>query len=81
MAVLAASDTGGLFNAPDFYMNKLAAPPAAKGKVDIRNSATENLKILSDCLGLSIDELTVVVMDRTRPVSYTHLTLPTSTHV
>ena len=63
---LAASDTGGLFNAPDFYMNKLAAPPAAKGKVDIRNSATENLKILSDCLGLSIDELTVVVMDRTR---------------
>jgi len=66
MAVLAASDTGGLFNAPDFYMNKLAAPPAAKGKVDIRNSATENLKILSDCLGLSINELTVVVMDRTR---------------
>jgi len=66
MAVLAASDTGGLFNAPDFYMNKLAAPPAAKGKVDIRNSATENLKILSDCLGLTIDELTVVVMDRTR---------------
>jgi len=66
MAVLAASDTGGLFNAPDFYMNKLAAPPSAKGKVDIRNSATENLKLLSDCLGLSIDELTVVVMDRTR---------------
>ena len=66
MAVLAASDTGGLFNAPDFYMNKLAAPPASKGKVDIRNSATENLKILSDCLDLSIDELTVVVMDRTR---------------
>ena len=75
MAVLAASDTGGLFNAPDFYMNKLAAPPAAKGKVDIRNSATENLKILSDCLGLSIDELTVVA------VSYTHLTLPTNSLV
>ena len=66
MAVLAASDTGGLFNAPDFYMNKLAAPPAAKGKVDISNSATKNLKILSDCLDLSIEELTVVVMDRTR---------------
>ena len=32
MAVLAASDRGGLFNAPDFYMKKLAAPPAAKGK-------------------------------------------------
>ena len=35
MAVLAASDRGGLFNAPDFYMKKLAAPPAAKGKVDL----------------------------------------------
>ena len=46
MAVLAASDRGGLFNAPDFYMKKLAAPSAAKGKVDIRNSATKNIKIL-----------------------------------
>ena len=62
MAVLAASDSGGLFNAPDFYMNKLAAPPAAKGKVDIRNTATENLKILSNCLDLSIDELTVLFL-------------------
>ena len=66
MAVLAASDRGGLFNAPDFYMNKLAAPPAAKGKVDIRNSATQNIKILSDCLGLAVSELTIVVMDRAR---------------
>ncbi|TGH27316.1 MAG: class II fructose-bisphosphatase, partial [Aphanocapsa feldmannii 277cI] len=66
MAVLAASDRGGLFNAPDFYMNKLAAPAAAKGKVDIRNSATENLTILSQCLGLALSELTVVVMDRAR---------------
>jgi fructose-1,6-bisphosphatase II / sedoheptulose-1,7-bisphosphatase len=66
MAVLAASDRGGLFNAPDFYMKKLAAPPAAKGKVDIRKSATENIKILSECLGMPADELVIVVMDRAR---------------
>ena len=66
MAVLAASDRGGLFNAPDFYMKKLAAPPAAKGKVDIRKSATENINILSDCLGIAVNELTIVVMDRAR---------------
>lgn len=66
MAVLAISEKGGLFNAPDFYMRKLAAPPAAKGKVDIRKSATENLKILSECLDRSIDELVVVVMKRER---------------
>jgi len=66
MAVLAISEKGGLFHAPDFYMNKLAAPPAAKGKVDIRKSPTENLKILAECLDRSIDELVVVVMKRDR---------------
>ncbi|MFN7518222.1 MAG: class II fructose-bisphosphatase [Dolichospermum sp.] len=66
MAVLAISEKGGLFAAPDFYMKKLAAPPAAKGKVDINKSATENLKILSECLGRSIEELVVIVMKRER---------------
>jgi fructose-1,6-bisphosphatase II / sedoheptulose-1,7-bisphosphatase len=66
MAVLAISEKGGLFAAPDFYMKKLAAPPAAKGKVDINKSATENLKILAECLDRSIDELVVVVMKRER---------------
>ncbi|MBD2436400.1 class II fructose-bisphosphatase [Nostoc sp. FACHB-110] len=66
MAVLAISEKGGLFAAPDFYMKKLAAPPAAKGKVDINKSATENLKILSECLDRAIDELVVVVMKRER---------------
>ncbi len=66
MAVLAISEKGGLFAAPDFYMKKLAAPPAANGHVDINKSATENLKILSECLNRSIEELVVVVMDRSR---------------
>ncbi len=66
MAVLAISEKGGLFAAPDFYMNKLAAPPAAKGKVDISKSPTENLKILAECLDRAIDELVVVVMKRSR---------------
>jgi len=66
MAVLAISEKGGLFAAPDFYMKKLAAPALAKNHVDINKSATENLQILSDCLERSIDELVVVVMDRSR---------------
>ncbi len=66
MAVLAIAEKGGLFAAPDFYMKKLAAPAAAKGHVDINKSATENLRILSDCLNRSIEELVVVVMDRDR---------------
>ncbi|WP_413163964.1 class II fructose-bisphosphatase [Capilliphycus salinus ALCB114379] len=66
MAVLAISEKGGLFAAPDFYMKKLAAPAVAKNHVDIRKSATENLKILSDCLNRSVEEMVVVVMDRPR---------------
>ncbi|NEO67851.1 MAG: fructose-bisphosphatase class II family protein, partial [Moorea sp. SIO4G2] len=66
MAVLAISEKGGLFAAPDFYMKKLAAPPQALNHVDINKSATENLQILSDCLERSIEELVVVVMDRSR---------------
>ncbi|HEY9300138.1 MAG TPA: fructose-bisphosphatase class II, partial [Phormidium sp.] len=36
------------------------------GHVDINKSATENLKILSECMSRSIEELVVVVMDRPR---------------
>lgn len=66
MAVLAISEKGGLFAAPDFYMKKLAAPPAAKGHVDINKSATENLKIIAECMNRTVEELVVVVMDRSR---------------
>jgi fructose-1,6-bisphosphatase II / sedoheptulose-1,7-bisphosphatase len=66
MAVLAIAEKGGLFAAPDFYMKKLAAPAAARGHVDIDKSATENLKILAECLDRAIDELVVVVMQRDR---------------
>ncbi|MBD2102079.1 class II fructose-bisphosphatase [Leptolyngbya sp. FACHB-261] len=66
MAVLAISEKGGLFAAPDFYMKKLAAPAVAQGHVDINKSATENLKIISECMNRSIEELVVVVMDRPR---------------
>ncbi|MBP0018220.1 MAG: class II fructose-bisphosphatase [Cyanobacteria bacterium SBLK] len=66
MAVLAISEKGGLFAAPDFYMKKLAAPPAAKNHVDINKTPTQNLQILADCLERSIDELVVIVMDRSR---------------
>jgi len=62
MAVLAIAEKGGLFAAPDFYMRK--QPPLARGHVDINKSATQNLKILSECLNRAVEELVVVVMDR-----------------
>jgi fructose-1,6-bisphosphatase II / sedoheptulose-1,7-bisphosphatase len=66
MAVLAIAEKGGLFAAPDFYMKKLAAPPVARGHVDINKTATQNLIILAECMNRSVEELVVVVMDRPR---------------
>ena len=66
MAVLAFSEKGGLLAAPDVYMKKLAAPAVAKNHVDLNKSATENLKIISDCMERAVQELVVVVMDRPR---------------
>lgn len=66
MAVLAISEKGGLFAAPDFYMKKLAAPQAARYHVDINKTATENLNVISDCLDRAVEDLVVVVMDRPR---------------
>jgi len=45
---------------------KAGAPPLARGHVDINKSATQNLKILSECLNRAVEELVVVVMDRPR---------------
>ena len=66
MAVLAISEKGGLLAAPDVYMKKLAAPGVAKNHVDINKSATDNLKIISECMERTVEELVVVVMDRPR---------------
>ncbi|MGL5082818.1 MAG: class II fructose-bisphosphatase [Microcoleaceae cyanobacterium] len=66
MAVLAISEKGGLFAAPDFYMRKLAAPAVARNHVDLRKTPTQNLQIIADCLDRTVEELVVVVMDRPR---------------
>lgn len=51
ITVLAASEKGGLLNAPDTYFEKLAVGPVAAGKVDIRLSPTENLHRIAEALG------------------------------
>ena len=50
IAVLAASEKGGLLNAPDIYMEKLVVGPSSKGKVDINAPVEDNLKAIARCL-------------------------------
>ncbi len=66
ITVLAASEKGGLLNAPDTYLDKLCVGPIAAGHVDIRLPAAENLQRIADALGRKVADLTVVTLDRPR---------------
>jgi fructose-1,6-bisphosphatase class II len=66
ISVMAIAEAGGMLHAPDTYMLKIAAGKEAKGHLDIRQSATENLKRLADLKKQRVSDLTAVVLDRPR---------------
>jgi fructose-1,6-bisphosphatase class II len=66
IAVLAASEKGGLLNAPDIYMEKLVVGPSSRGKVDINASVEQNLKVIAGALDREVNDLVVIVLDRPR---------------
>src|SRR3984893_16017400 len=66
IAVLAASDKGGLLHAPDIYMEKLVVGPSSKEAVDLDAPVQENVKAIARCLGRRVEDLVIVVLDRPR---------------
>jgi len=66
IAVLAASDRGGLLHAPDLYMEKLVVGPSSKDKVSLDAPVHENLEAIASCLGRKVEDLVVIVLDRER---------------
>jgi fructose-1,6-bisphosphatase II / sedoheptulose-1,7-bisphosphatase len=66
IAVLAASEKGGLLHAPDIYMEKLVVGPSSKGKVDINAPVEDNLKGIAKALDRDVNDLVVIVLDRPR---------------
>jgi fructose-1,6-bisphosphatase class II len=66
IAVLAATEKGGLLHAPDLYMEKLVVGPAAKGKVSLDAPVHETLQIIAESLDRQVSEITVSVLDRER---------------
>ena len=66
MAVLAASDEGGLLHAPDLYMEKLVVGPSAKHAVSLEAPVSENLHAIARCLERKVEDLVVIVLDRPR---------------
>lgn len=66
LAVMAVSEKGGLLHAPDCYMEKIIVGPACRGKVDLDLPVAENLKRIARALDRDVDDLVIVVLNRTR---------------
>src|SRR5213083_2422845 len=63
IAVLAASNRGGLLHAPDLYMEKLIVGPSSKDAVDLDAPVADNLKAIARRLERKVADLVVVVLD------------------
>jgi fructose-1,6-bisphosphatase class II len=66
IAVLAASEGGGLLHAPDMYMEKLVVGPSSRDVVDLDAPVRFNLRAIALALGRRVEDLVVIVLDRPR---------------
>ena len=66
IAVMAIAEKGGLLHAPDMYMEKLCVGPRGAGAIDITKSLTEKIKNVAAKMERSVDEITLVMLDRER---------------
>ncbi|WP_306027554.1 class II fructose-bisphosphatase [Stappia sp. MMSF_3263] len=67
LAVIAMAPKGGLLNAPDSYMDKIAIGPGyPAGIVDLDAPAVENIEALAKAKGVPVGEITACVLDRPR---------------
>src|SRR5207249_4341486 len=66
IAVLAASNKGGLLHAPDLYMEKLVVGPSSKEAVSLDAPVRDNLDAIARCLDRHVEDLVVIVLDRPR---------------
>lgn len=66
ISVIAIAEKGKFLHAPDTYMDKIACGPAAKGTIDIDKTPTENVHAVAKALQKSVNDLTVVILDRPR---------------
>ena len=66
ISVIAVSEKGNLFNAPETYMDKIATGKIEKGLVDLDFSIKKNISNLAEFLNKDISSITACVLDRPR---------------
>jgi len=67
LAVLAIAERGGLLNAPDMYMNKIAIGPGyPDGIIDLDAPPSDTINALAKAKGERVSEITACILDRPR---------------
>ena len=67
LAVLAIAEGGGLLNAPDVYMDKMAIGPGyPDGTIDLSRPVAENIRAIAAAKGVEPSEIVACVLDRER---------------
>ena len=67
LAVLAIAEEGGLLNAPDTYMDKIAiGPNYPDGTIDLSRGVTDNVRAIAAAKGVEPGEIVACVLDRPR---------------
>lgn len=66
IAVMAASEAGGLLHAPDCYMEKIIVGPECRGALELDAPVEHNLRMVAQRLDRDLEDLVVVVLDRPR---------------
>jgi fructose-1,6-bisphosphatase II / sedoheptulose-1,7-bisphosphatase len=67
LAVLAIAEQGGLLNAPDTYMQKLAIGPGyPQGTIDLERPVADNIRAIAAAKGVEPHQIIACVLDRPR---------------
>ena len=66
LSVVALAPKGGLFKAPDIYMEKIAGGSAVKGHISLNKSVAENIQSAAQALNKDVSNITVTVLNRSR---------------
>ena len=67
LAVLAIAERGGLLNAPDMYMNKIAIGPGyPEGILDLDAPPGDVLNAMAKARGVPVTDITACILDRPR---------------
>src|SRR6266571_1070455 len=66
MSMIAVGERGSLMTLPNMYMRKMAVGPVARGKIDLRLPAGDNIRAIADAFGRTVNDVTTIVLDRPR---------------